>query len=315
MLSDSQDRRRTAIREAAGWLALLESGEATAREQQLLQEWREADTEHERAWQAALTLQQRFATVPSRLAMASLRPADRGRRTALRQLLGLAVVIPTGWWLMRELPLDAWTAAVSTATGEHRSLTLADGSLLQLNTATAVDLDETRRYLRLIRGEASLQVPGALPMTLDTGFGAVTLRQAEVCVQRHDEGCDVRVVSGSVDIQPLAGPRLELGEGRQLRLSALGVGAIEPFAATVLSWRQGVLIAQDQPLGEFLEEFSRYRLGLLRWDPAVADLRVTGSFQLADTDRVLALLAATLPVDVQWRTRFWVTLVPRSTTA
>nr|WP_309761944.1 FecR domain-containing protein [Pseudomonas psychrotolerans] len=312
MLNGAQDRRRAAIREAAGWLALLESGEAGARAQELLQEWRAADAEHERAWQAALALQQRFSSVPSRLAMASLQPANRGRRTALRQLLGLAVVAPTGWWLTRELPLDAWTADLTTATGERTRLTLADGSLLQLNTATAVDLDETHRYLRLIRGEVSLQVPDVKAMTLDTGFGALRVRQAEVCVHRYDEGCDVRVVSGRVDVQPSSGPRLELAKGQQVHLSALGVGTIEPFAATLLSWRQGVLIVQDQPLGDFLQEVSRYRRGLLRWDPAVANLRVTGSFQLADTDRLLALLAATLPLEVQWRTRYWVTLVPRA---
>ncbi|MCD4863860.1 FecR domain-containing protein [Pseudomonas benzopyrenica] len=312
MLSSGQDRRRTAIREAAGWLALLESGAAGEREHQQLQEWRQAHAEHERAWQAALALQQRFAAVPSRLAMASLQPADRGRRTAMRQLLGLAVVVPTGWWLTQTLPLDAWTADLSTATGERRTLTLADGSLLQLNTATAVDLDPARRRLTLVQGELSLQVPSAEAMTLDTRFGVLTVRQAEVCVHQHDEGCDVRVVSGSVGVRPLKGLGLELGKGQQLRLSALGIGAIEPFSATLLSWRQGVLIAQDQPLGEFLEEFSRYRLGLLRWDPAVANLRVTGSFQLADTDRVLTLLAATLPLEVHWRTRFWVTLQPRT---
>ncbi len=55
------------------------------------------------------------------------------------------MVVPTGWWLTQEVPLDAWTADLSTATGERRSLTLADGSLLQLNTATAVELDQTRR--------------------------------------------------------------------------------------------------------------------------------------------------------------------------
>lgn len=301
-----------AIREAAEWLALLESGAAGEGERQQLQAWRHAHPEHERAWQAALRLQQRFAAVPSRLAMASLQPADRNRRTALRQLLGLAVVVPTGWWLTRELPLEAWTADLSTATGERRSLTLADGSLLQLNTATAVDLDQTRRRLTLVRGELSLRVPGAQALTLDTRFGTLTVERAEVCVQQDDEGCDVRVVSGSVEVRPLMGLGLALGKGQQLRLSTLGIGAIEPFSATLLSWRQGVLIAQDQPLGEFLQQFSRYRPGLLRWDPAVADLRVTGSFQLADTDRVLTLLAATLPVELQWRTRFWVTLKPRS---
>lgn len=313
MLS-GQDRRRRAIREAAEWLALLESGAAGERERQQLQAWRQAHPKHERAWQAALQLQQRFAAVPSRLAMASLQPAERTRRTALRQLLGLAVVVPTGWWLSREVPLDAWTADLSTATGERRSLTLADGSLLQLNTATAVDLDQTRRRLTLVRGELSLRVPGTQALTLDTRFGTLTVEQAEVCVQQDDEGCDVRVVSGSVEVRPLMGLGLALGKGQQLRLSTLGIGAIEPFSPTLLSWRQGVLIAQDQPLGEFLQQFSRYRPGLLRWDPAVADLRVTGSFQLADTDRVLTLLAATLPVELQWRTRFWVTLIPRSVT-
>jgi transmembrane sensor len=315
VLSEAQDRRRTAIREAAGWLALLESGEAGEPEQRQLQTWRAADPEHERAWQAALQLQQRFAAVPAGLAMASLQPADRGRRTALRQLLGLAVVVPTGWWLARELPLAAWNADLTTGTGERRSLNLADGSLLQLNTATAVDLDEAHRYLRLIRGEVSLRVPGSALLTLATDFGDLRVREAEVCVHQHDQGCDVRVVSGTVGIHPLAGDALELHGGQQLRLDGHGAGAIGPFAATQLSWRQGVLIAQDQPLGDFLHEFSRYRLGLLRWDPAVANLRVTGSFQLADTDRVLALLAATLPLDVHWRTRFWVTLVPRATTA
>ncbi|MCF5387007.1 sugar ABC transporter substrate-binding protein, partial [Pseudomonas syringae] len=51
--------------------------------------------------------------------------------------------------------------------------------------------------------------------------------------------------------------------------------------------------------------------GLLRWEPALENLRVTGSFRLDNTDRVLSLLAASLPVDVQMRTRYWVTLVPR----
>lgn len=315
MLSDDQDHRRTAIREAAGWLALIDSGEAGERERRQLQEWRAADAEHERAWQAALKLQRRFATVPSRLAMASLQPTERSRRSALRQLLGLAVVIPAGWWLARELPLDAWTADLGTATGERRSLTLADGSLLQLNTATAVDLDEARRQVKLIRGELSLLVPGAEALTVATRFGAITVGRAEVCVYQQDAGCDVRVVSGTVGIRPLEGPRLELGAGQQVRLSALGVGVIEPFAATLLSWRQGVLIAQDQTLGDFLHEFSRYRLGLLRWDPALANLRLTGSFQLADPDRVLALLATILPLEVQWRTRFWVNLVPRTASA
>jgi transmembrane sensor len=80
-------------------------------------------------------------------------------------------------------------------------------------------------------------------------------------------------------------------------------------------WRDGVLMAQNQPLGDFLRELGRYRPGVLRWDDALGSLRVTGSFRLENTDKVLALLSASLPLDVQMRTRYWVTLSLRKNIA
>ena len=65
------------------------------------------------------------------------------------------------------------------------------------------------------------------------------------------------------------------------------------------------------PLGQFLDELARHRPGVLRCDPTVAELPLTGVFPLADTDRVLAALQQSLPVDVQRVTRYWVTVRPR----
>jgi transmembrane sensor len=120
------------------------------------------------------------------------------------------------------------------------------------------------------------------------------------------------VLRGSVQLQPLHGPALVLQQGQQVSLQASGAGAVTAFDALMPGWRDGVLMAQNQPLGDFLRELSRYRSGVLRWDPALESLRITGSFRLDDTDQVLALLAASLPVDVHTRTRFWVSLVPRA---
>ena len=55
----------------------------------------------------------------------------------------------------------------------------------------------------------------------------------------------------------------------------------------------------------------RYRPGLIVCHPAIADLRLSGVFPVADTDKVLAALANSLPVQVRTRTRFWVTVEPR----
>lgn len=81
-----------------------------------------------------------------------------------------------------------------------------------------------------------------------------------------------------------------------------------PFDVSQLGWRDGVLTAQNQALGDFLRELERYRPGVLRWEPSLENLRVTGSFRLDDTDRILNLLASTLGLELQARTRYWVTL-------
>jgi transmembrane sensor len=188
---------------------------------------------------------------------------------------------------------------------------LADGSSLQLNTASAVDVDVQNRRVKLIEGELSLKVPGIAPLTIQTKFGNVILSESEVCVRQEAGGCRVSVFNGSVQLQPLHGPALALREGQQVSLEATGARAITPFDALAPGWREGVLMAKNQPLGDFLRELGTYRPGVLRWEPELETLRVTGSFRLDDTDRVLALLAASLPLEVHSRTRYWVTLLPR----
>lgn len=70
------------------------------------------------------------------------------------------------------------------------------------------------------------------------------------------------------------------------------------------------LYADNQRLGDFLQELGRYRPGVLRCDPAVADLRISGGFQVDDTDAALLAVARSLPVRVVTRTRYWVSVVP-----
>jgi transmembrane sensor len=56
---------------------------------------------------------------------------------------------------------------------------------------------------------------------------------------------------------------------------------------------------------------ARYRSGVLRCDPQVADLLLTGSYPLDDSERVLSLLEDSLPVSIVRRTRYWVTVTAR----
>lgn len=302
---------RQVVRAAAQWLALMESGCANEQDRAQLQNWRDSHSSHEQAWQKAQLLRQRFADLPSSLAMASLDRPQASRRTVLKRAVGAVALLPTAWLVSRQLPLDVWSADLRTATGENKKDRLADGSSLQLNTASAVDIDLKSRRLTLVEGEMALNVPGVSPLTIVTRFGQVVFSQGEVCVRQGQAGCKVSVLKGAVQLQPLRGPVISLRGGQQVSLQATGAGAVEPFDVLAPGWRDGVLMAQNQPLGDFLRELSTYRPGVLRWDPELESLRITGSFRLEDTDRVLALLAASLPLEVHSRTRYWVTLVPR----
>lgn len=305
------DETRDVARAAAQWLALLESGEATDDDHTRLQHWRSSDHRHENAWQKIQLLRRRFSGLPSALAMATLDRPDPARRAALKRALGLAALVPAAWLISRQLPLDAWRADLHTGTGEHSQLQLADGSSLQLNTDSAVNIDLVARQLTLVRGEMALKVPGDSALMINAPYGRISVSRSEVCLRLSERECRVSVVSGAVQLQPLHGPALILNQGQQVSLQASGAGRVAAFDALMPGWREGVLMAQNQPLGDFLRELSRYRSGLLRWDPALESLRITGSFRLDNTDQILSLLAASLPIDVHTRTRFWVSLVPR----
>ncbi len=302
---------REVIRQAAQWLALLESAGTCEDDHPELQSWRKSSSTHERAWQKARQLRERFCGLPSGLAMSTLDRPDQGRRALLKRALGIAAVVPAAWLLSRQLPLDVWRADLHTSTGELRKLPLAAGSLLQLNTDSAVNLDLGSGVVTLLRGEIALSVPGNAALAIEAPYGRILVGRSAVCVRLNSSDCQVSVLSGSVQLGPLRGVSMDLHAGQQVRLALNGAGPIGVFDVSAPGWREGVLTAQDQALGDFLRELSRYRAGLLRWEPELESLRVTGTFRLDDTDQILSLLAASLPVEVQMRSRYWVTLRSR----
>ena len=113
---------------------------------------------------------------------------------------------------------------------------------------------------------------------------------------------------GAVRVSPLSGPQQTLAAGQQLTFSARGQGTVGPAREQDSQWTRGQLIVEEMPLAEFLGELGRYRNGWLRCQPEVSRLLISGAFQLDNTERILAALPATLAVQVEYRTRYWVTV-------
>jgi len=99
---------------------------------------------------------------------------------------------------------------------------------------------------------------------------------------------------------------------RQLSFSATSVSEAKPLDANSGAWADGMLVAAHMRLGDFLEELGRYRRGQLHCDAKVADLLISGTYPLDDSERILDLLQISLPVKVRRFTRYWVSVEARA---
>ena len=304
------------VEQASEWLMLQWGGEFDGAQRQAFAHWQAADPEHRRAWQRLQQLQQTLGGVPADSARAVLRDAPDPQRRAALKLLGLLLVAGgSGYLVQGSQPWRAAFAEHRTATGEIRHLTLSDGTHLDLNSDSAIDLrfSATERRIRLIRGEILLTSghDPSRPLIVETAAGDIQALGTRFAVRELDDGSRVDLYEGRLQVRPVEGVPVLMNAGDSLWFSATQTSAVTALDANASSWAQHRLIAERQPLGRFVAELSRYRPGVLRCDEAVSGLLLTGVFPLNDTDAILTALERSLPVRVHAVTRYWVTIKPR----
>lgn len=258
-------------------------------------------------------------------------PASSGRR---QWLAGLAAMAPRAalatvalsaaggglltWRHWQQPPLYA--GQFHTLRGQQQDITLPDRSILRLDTETriAVALYRERREVRLLGGQAVFHVrsDAARPFEVQAGAVRVTVVGTRFSVRHTPDiaGADdvrVAVEEGRVRVAASANkdadnakltPALELGAGQRITADASGkLGAIgQVEAAGIAPWREGRISFDNTPLAQVLAELGRYSsTGLLVRDPAVAALRVTGTFDPHRPDNFRRMLPKVLPVALQ----------------
>lgn len=308
------------VKQAIQWLLRLrENGHAPGL---LLQceQWRNAHHTHELAWQRMMGLHQDFDLrrfSGANLALQALETSQNRlhRRQALK-LLGTATLAGPAAWLCKDTQaLSDWTSDYVTGTGERRSFPLPDGSVLQLNTRSAADLafDQRQRLIRLSHGELMLTCSASQgqerPLLVQTHDALLEGFDSQFVVRQDPDCTRVSVSQGKVAIhRPGNGSLHWITPGQSWRLDALGPRQIEQLDMDASAWSEGLIVTRAMRLADFLAEVGRYRHGYLGCSDDIADLRLSGVFRLADTDKLLELLPQTLPVKVRQRTRWWVRL-------
>ena len=300
---------------AIAWQLSLDSGNPVERE--AFSQWHAAHEEHARAWRQLGMLDQRFS-VANGPARAALLQSREGIRRRVRKLgSGVASVVAViGLALFagdRYLPVDYWLADQRTATGEQRTLRLADGTLLNLNTHSAVDIrfDEQQRRIILQEGEILIETGhgDARPFIVETREGSMRALGTLFLVKREEQGTRLSVLKSAVAAHPESSTGEQiLQAGQQVLMRSDGLGPIVAVIPGADAWTRGMLVVDNARLDDLVHELGRYRHGYLGVAPEIADLRITGSFPLRDTDKALSALLPTLPVQIEQHTRWWVTV-------
>ncbi|WP_255465736.1 FecR domain-containing protein [Pigmentiphaga sp. H8] len=318
------------MQRALEWQVTFWSGEITPRERAAFDRWLAQDPGHARAWNQVQRTGQRVRSLTGPVEGEALRAADAARRTGTRRTLlramGLFTAAGVAVYTARNAPpVQSMLAEHRTRRGERQNLLLPDGTRLVLDTDTAIDLRFTAqaRDVLLRAGEVFIATApdprGAQglpprPFSVHTRHGAVQAIGTRFAVRLSDGKSMVSVDEGAVRVQPRlasAGPvRLEAGQR-----TWFSEAAVEPPTASIPgdpAWTRGLLVAERMRLRDFLAELGRYRNGVLRCDPAVQDLVVSGVYPLDDTDLALSTLAHALPVRIDSVTRYWVTVRARA---
>lgn len=299
---------------ASEWLVRIESGTITADERLRLAEWLSSDPSHREAYREA----KRFWHELDNIDPDDIREFDRyltentitdprGTSRSWRRVAALAaslvLVAGIGLWITTAwLPFGDYRTAV----GEERTVTLADGSIVQLNTDTAlsVSMTEQGRRLTLHRGEAFFTVaPDATrPFEVEAGRGTIQALGTAFNVRTGPDRTIVTVTEHSIRVRLGQETFADVHAGEHLRYRPDG-GIDRVEAADLnraLAWRHHRLIFENQPLPEVLAELARYRSGrvVIFRDESLKTLPVTGSFDTERLDHLLPAIEESLPVRI-----------------
>ncbi len=198
-----------------------------------------------------------------------------------------------------------------TAIGQRSTVNLPDGSVVELNTDSLIQVNfsEESRDLILLRGEALFEVAkdSSRPFVVEADGKLVTAIGTTFSVRRADDEVRVTLIEGIVTVDqddgdssnPAAVSKKQLKPGEQL--VALGG---QPFQVnmintdSVTSWKDGRLIFDNEPLGMIVQEVNRYSTRkLVVGDPTLSDMRVSGIFQVGSIDSFAVALEASFPVE------------------
>jgi transmembrane sensor len=305
---------QTTVRdEAAQWFVRLQEPAVDVEERLRFERWLNEHPQHRDEYQLLEGLWTAADLLPAaRLQVLCESPPARGKRRPLMRYAVAAGVlaVAVGLGVFSQLHQPAiYTAEFSTAPGERQQVALPDGSVIDLNSRSHVQVryENDRRRIELTQGEAmfSVEHDRDRPFVVEAGSGKVTVTGTRFDVRRDASETRVVVEQGTVKVQGRDAAdndfiSLTAGLGTRVDTQGKVAAAYAVNPAELTAWRSGKLVFNSASLRDVAEEVSRYReKPLTVSNDKVGNLRLTSVFKSDNTDALLKALPSILPVAVR----------------
>lgn len=241
-------------------------------------------------------------------------------RSPAYALAATILVVMVGFTAMQ--PQDTTPSAATifaTAIGENKTIDLADGSQVILNTGSQVEVsfDKKRRLLKLLKGEAHFDVAHNpdRPFEVHAGTNIVRAVGTAFTVELKQETVEVTVTEGRVELATVAEADASTAEPQETSLALINSGQSAQFSDYVqsidtiaeeevarrLAWQRGALVFEGDALEDVIQEVSRYtKTRIVISDPSIRNLKVGGYFKTSETEAMLHALEANFGIAVEW---------------
>jgi len=316
------------LQEAADWLVHMRDGTPDERARVQFAEWLCKSPEHVRAylelestWRDVAGVESHAETSAETLIrnanaggsvvalddLASSRRADqvssRARVTRAPFAIAASVVLvcvagAIGWWKFARFPV------YETDIGEQRSITLVDGSIIELNARSRLKVlySESERKVELLEGQGLFRVAkdAQRPFVVYSDDVRIRAVGTQFDVHQTDGGTIVTVLEGRVAVSGSSAhvdakvdvKSMELRAGQQIEVAAERME--QPRAANIeaaTAWTHRQIVFDSAPLTDVAREFNRYNHRQLRIDdPALGQVLITGVFSSSDPTSLLRFL-------------------------
>lgn len=287
---------------AQRWFARLLAPDCSVEERAEFEQWRTADPLHAAIYQGIEDIWRRSVALRDDVAIAAAlrearRPVSvrRGPGWGITLSIAASLMLVVGFLFRQQLiPDNAPVVRYATAMGEQRTMTLEDGSVVVIDTASEllVRYGRSERTLTLQKGRADFQVhPNPQrPFVVHAANGTVTATGTQFQVQVERGIGMVTLLEGKVRVaasEERAAPTVTLTPGQHVAMTRGTLGPRQQLSDTDLAstrgWTEGNLVVKDTPLAQVVEQMNQYSRTKLRLEGMeLGEIPVSGVFKVGD---------------------------------